>query len=315
VIGREVRIGNNVRVGGTDIACEEVLLEDEVVIGDGVSVRCKRFVMRRGSRIDNRVVIYGNATARSSIELGEHAWVFSDCIINPDDSISVGARTAVGNHGCLFTHSSYLPVTHGYPVTVAPIQIGEDVWLPWQVFVMPGATIGRGATVGAYSLVRGNIPEDSLAVGVPARVVRDAQSYRRRYSSEEMVHLCEEVIQCVVDSTVHGFRPSTLFFPNRRSVVLREVGCWEVSDSADFVRIVLVPRVGERVAAYLSTPAQTVFLTAGAVRPPADGCNWCDLVSQASSLPLPVSPLLREVMASFTRYGIRFAWYSEASAG
>jgi acetyltransferase-like isoleucine patch superfamily enzyme len=285
------------------------------VVGDGVSVRCKRFVMRRGSRIDNRVVIYGNATARSSVEIGEHAWVFPDCFINPDDSISVGARTAVGNHGCLFTHSSYLPVTLGYPVTVAPIQIGEDVWLPWQVFVMPGATIGRGATVGAYSLVRGNIPEDSLAVGVPARVVRDAQSYRRRYSSEEMVHLCEEVTQCVIDSTVHGFRPSTLFFPGRRSVVVREVGCWEVSDSTDLVRIVLVPRVGEKVAAYLSTPAQTVFLTAGAVRPPADGCNWCDLVSQVSSLPLPVSPLLREVMANFTRYGIRFAWYSETSPG
>ena len=54
----------------------------------------------------------------------------------------------------------------------APITIGDNCWLAGGVTVCAGANIGEGCVIGAGSVVTGNIPANSLAYGVPCRVVR-----------------------------------------------------------------------------------------------------------------------------------------------
>lgn len=54
-----------------------------------------------------------------------------------------------------------------------PIVIEDDVWLGAGVVVLPGRRIGRGSIVGAGSVVAADVPPYSVAVGNPARVVRD----------------------------------------------------------------------------------------------------------------------------------------------
>ena len=56
---------------------------------------------------------------------------------------------------------------------IRPIEIGDGAWLGQNVVVCPGVRIGRGAVVGANAVVRDDVPDFSLAVGVPARVVRE----------------------------------------------------------------------------------------------------------------------------------------------
>jgi len=312
VIGRNLGVGRNVSVGkNTDIAAEEILLEDDVSIGSNVTIRCKRLVMRRGSRIDSHSTVYGIATPGSALEMGEFAWIFSFCHLNTDEAIRIGDRTAAGSHCLIFTHSSYLPITQGYPVTVAPVVVGEDVWLPWHAFILPGARIGRGSTVGAFSLVAGEVPEYSLAVGVPARVVKDAQTYRRKYSNEALAELCEKITQNVVHAVAGAFRPRSLFFPKVRSVEKSGPGCWRLREGTEEGRVVLLPQARDRLAEYVLDPKSTVFVTSGSDGPPAPGCNWCDLVTQRSSLPLPLPRVVSEALSNFSRYGIRFAWHSK----
>ncbi|MET0133708.1 MAG: CatB-related O-acetyltransferase [Kibdelosporangium sp.] len=59
----------------------------------------------------------------------------------------------------------------GLPVRGDTI-VGHDVWLGYQVTVMPGARIGHGAIVAAGSVVTGDIPDYSIAGGNPATVIR-----------------------------------------------------------------------------------------------------------------------------------------------
>lgn len=52
------------------------------------------------------------------------------------------------------------------------IKIGNNVWIGHGVYVMPGITIGDNSIIGAKAVVTKDIPSDSIAVGVPARVIK-----------------------------------------------------------------------------------------------------------------------------------------------
>lgn len=117
------------------------------------------------------------------------------CVTNPDASLSIGAWTTVGYHCFMFAASRieigkncliapfcyFVDSNHGTApgtlireqlMTSAPISIGEDVWLGTGVTVTAGVTIGNGAVIGARSVVTESLPENAIAVGVPARIVR-----------------------------------------------------------------------------------------------------------------------------------------------
>lgn len=54
-----------------------------------------------------------------------------------------------------------------------PVTIGDNVWLGARVTVCPGVTIGQGAVIGAGSVVTRDIPGNTVAAGVPCRVIRN----------------------------------------------------------------------------------------------------------------------------------------------
>ena len=56
------------------------------------------------------------------------------------------------------------------------IRIGNDVWLGANVTILPGVTIGDNVIVGAGAVVTKDIPDNSLALGVPARVVKEIEN-------------------------------------------------------------------------------------------------------------------------------------------
>lgn len=52
------------------------------------------------------------------------------------------------------------------------VKIGDDCWIGGHVTILPGVTIGQGCTIGSDSIVTKDVPEWSVAMGVPARVVK-----------------------------------------------------------------------------------------------------------------------------------------------
>jgi acetyltransferase-like isoleucine patch superfamily enzyme len=59
----------------------------------------------------------------------------------------------------------------------APIRIGNDVYIGINCIILPGVTIGNRVIIGAGSIVHRNIPDNSVAVGVPAIVVKSVDQY------------------------------------------------------------------------------------------------------------------------------------------
>jgi galactoside O-acetyltransferase len=58
-------------------------------------------------------------------------------------------------------------------ITATGIRIEDNCWVGAGAIVLDGVTVGRGACVGAGAVVTHSVPPHSLAVGVPARVIRD----------------------------------------------------------------------------------------------------------------------------------------------
>jgi maltose O-acetyltransferase len=58
-------------------------------------------------------------------------------------------------------------------VMVAPIVIGDHVWISYNVCILKGVTIGKGAIIGAGSVVTKDVPPFTVYAGTPARYVRN----------------------------------------------------------------------------------------------------------------------------------------------
>jgi acetyltransferase-like isoleucine patch superfamily enzyme len=93
--------------------------------------------------------------------------------------VEIGATTIVADWVYVtdFDHRTadvHVPIKD-QGIVKAPVRIGPDCWIGTKVSVLRGSRIGRGTVLGAHSVVRGDVPEYSIAVGAPARVVRNRQ--------------------------------------------------------------------------------------------------------------------------------------------
>lgn len=95
-----------------------------------------------------------------------------DCsIVEIGDNVMIGPNTAIYTAG----HETSVSSRRSGKEIARAVKIGDDCWIGGNVVILPGVTIGRGCTIGAGSVVSKDIPEMSVAVGNPCRVVRKAE--------------------------------------------------------------------------------------------------------------------------------------------
>ena len=110
----------------------------------------------------------------TGIILGDNVFMNYDCIMLDGGYIRIGKHTLIGPHCQFYTpqHPMDYVERREEKETAYPITIGEDCWLGGNVVVCPGVTIGNRCIIAAGSVVTKDIPDDSLAAGVPAVVKR-----------------------------------------------------------------------------------------------------------------------------------------------
>jgi len=101
-----------------------------------------------------------------------------DVVINSFTHVFGGGGVHIGARTLISTGCSIASITHSEQIATrrigieAPVTIEEDCWLGTGAIVLPGVRIGKGSIIGAGAVVTKDIPPYSMAIGVPARVVR-----------------------------------------------------------------------------------------------------------------------------------------------
>ncbi len=131
--------------------------------------------------IGDRVKIYRDTTLETgwggSLKIAEDASIHPRCQINAYVApIEIGVGVMIAPNCSLYSYNHGVkpdePIRNQPMESNGPIIIGEEAWLGVGVIVMSGVRIGKGAVIGAGSLVTRDIPDNAIAVGVPAKVVK-----------------------------------------------------------------------------------------------------------------------------------------------
>jgi acetyltransferase-like isoleucine patch superfamily enzyme len=170
-----------------------------VVFGQGVVLRHPaKIELGDGVVVDDLVVLDAKGTSNRGIRVGQGVFLGRGTILScKDGDIVLGDFTNIGFHSEVFSGSSVTVGRHGLfaaytyliggghdfeqsgtPVlqqarTSAGIVLGDDVWLGAGAKVMDGVRIGNHVAVGAGAVVTRDLPDGVVAVGIPARVVRE----------------------------------------------------------------------------------------------------------------------------------------------
>jgi acetyltransferase-like isoleucine patch superfamily enzyme len=111
-----------------------------------------------------------------SIDIGEHVFIGPYSVIYGHGGVTIGRDTLVSMHCRILSSNHAIPPAgtsiRSQPDELKRTQIGADVWLGAGVTILGGVTIGDGCIIGAGAVVTRDLPPYSIAVGVPATVIR-----------------------------------------------------------------------------------------------------------------------------------------------
>lgn len=235
LLRRKGRVGNNFKLaGGSWIYANKIDIGDDVIIEKNVTISTASLSLGNKVHIQKDVNMVadksisigelslimqnntfgGSQTCNSSLNIGRRVHIYQDCYINTTGEIIFEDGVGIGGRSLIFTHGSWQNAYEGFPFGFGNVTIKKNAWLPWQVFVMPGVTIGEEATIGSAALVGKDVPPRSFAVGVPAKVIKSGDEYIKKMGPSAKTDLMRQ--------TFLRFSNNYSFYNGRKSEIVEE---------------------------------------------------------------------------------------------
>ena len=171
---------------------KNVFISPMAIVRNGYKIRLgTNVVVERGAMLSV------GKEGKSFIDIGANSYLYSNCIIKASDGwIKMGHDCTVneltilhgdggleiGNDVRIAAQVRIIAMNHIYDNPKTPIRlqsiraegikVEDDVWLGIGSTVLDGVTIGKGSVIGAGAVVTKDIPPYSIAVGVPAKVIK-----------------------------------------------------------------------------------------------------------------------------------------------
>ncbi len=181
---------------GTIVIAPQIVIGEEVQLAENSVIRCReRFCagrltsFRRNLTVAGGTVVIGeniwggkdvqiggggHADPWSLLCVGDDTYLGDDIYVNIARPILIGQVVFLTRRSVLMTHNIGHSPLEGYENCFASVILGDYSQIGMNTIVYPGSYIGRSAIVASNSYVISSIPAGKLAMGVPARVVRDA---------------------------------------------------------------------------------------------------------------------------------------------
>ena len=167
--------------------------EEIVALKDNASKNCQIYnnidILNKESRKKFLKEMLGKIGENVVIENGFHCdngkniFIGNNFVGNYNITILDIKEVYIGNDVMIGPNTTITTV--GHPINpnsrrkrlgvASEVQIGNDVWIGANVSVLPGVTIGNNVIIGAGAVVNKDIPNNSIAVGVPARVIKEIE--------------------------------------------------------------------------------------------------------------------------------------------
>ena len=177
-VGRGVLFGRNVLLRHP----RKIAIGDGVVIDDGCLLDAKGkdnrgIVIGDGCFVGRNTAVY---CKDGDIVIEEGANIGMNCVLSSLRRLVIGRET-------LISADCYLVSGGGYDYTQAdekiidqkgdfannPVEIGPNCWIGAKAVILDGASVGEGSVIGAGAVVTKEIPARSVAVGSPAKVIKE----------------------------------------------------------------------------------------------------------------------------------------------
>lgn len=102
------------------------------------------------------------------------------------EGVTISSYVRVLTHDwCPHTVAKAMGIVAARPLgRIEPVSIGAFSFIGTGSIVMPGSKIGRGCIIGAGTVVRGTIPDFSIVIGSPGKIVGDSRDYIRRLAEK-----------------------------------------------------------------------------------------------------------------------------------
>jgi maltose O-acetyltransferase len=133
------------------------------------------FGYREAYRIGSGEIMLQTRGEGAEIVVGANTGFNNNVVICATQSIRIGERCLIADGVAVYDsdfHELNPATRHTSAGVSAPVVIGNNVWLGSRAIILKGVTIGDNSVIGTMSLVTKDIPSNTVAAGIPAKVIR-----------------------------------------------------------------------------------------------------------------------------------------------